>query len=49
MGNTTVVTLAPGLYEVTVNLVKDVSDGSHFVFQASAGSLFGNALGVPFK
>lgn len=49
MGNTTIVTLAPGLYEVTVNLVKDVSDGSHFVFQASAGGLFGNAMGVPFK
>ena len=50
MGNTTIVTLAPGLYEVTVNLVKDVSDGSHFVFQATAaGGLFGNAMGVPFK
>jgi len=49
MGNTTIVTLAPGLYEVTVSLVKDVSDGSHFVFQASAGGLVGNAMGVPFK
>ena len=53
MGNTTIVTLAPGLYDVTINLVKDVSDGSLYVFQASAGSgaatLFGNAMAAPFK
>jgi len=53
MGNTTIVTLAPGLYDVTINLVKDVSDGSLFVFQASStlggGTFFGNAMAAPFK
>ena len=53
MGNTTIVTLAPGLYDVTINLVKDVSDGSLYVFQASStaggGTLFGNAMSAPFK
>jgi len=53
MGNTTIVTLAPGLYDVTINLVKDVSDGSLYLFEASStaggGTLFGNAMSAPFK
>ena len=52
-GNSHVVTLAPGVFEVTVDMIKDVTDGSMYVFEASfsagGATLQGNALAAPFK
>jgi len=52
-GNSHVVTLAPGVFEVTVDMIKDVTDGSMYVFEASfsagGATLQGSALAAPGK
>lgn len=48
LGNATVVTLTPGLQEVTLDLVKDVTDGGAYFFEAAISSggvtIQGNAV-----
>jgi hypothetical protein len=52
-GNSHVVTLAPGVLEVSVDVIKDVTDGSLYVFEATfnagGATLQGSALAGPGK
>lgn len=53
LGNSTVATLAPGLHDVTLTLVKDVTDGVAYLFEASlsagGSTIQGSALLVTEK
>jgi len=53
MGNAAVVTLSPGLLDVTLDLVKNVTDGAAYLFEATLGSgaaaIQGSALNITEK